>query len=372
MASPAALRVSCRRRRFSFRHRCAYYGPAALHRQGSRSRSTTEAERRFLQLAPRVRANLTPLGRLLWERASDAGAREWLDAATFYPSRKMSSDQARVATCIWLKAPIAELANEADPTGRALMRADRAGHVRRHGGVTRTWADFGIEAGYRLWTEAAIFSDFPPEMDGAARGGVASGSSRRMDVVTIPPTGLKGPAMDPTVRDTATPTLLELWRCSANPACPLKEAETIKRAHYADTPPSWEFFPCAHGMSGDMGPGAHECAGVFARLIATRRNGGQPPARQLLESVRRDVYARLGSAVMRELADQLITAFAGNPRDGLTRDNVYTHSAFRPGGGGGCTAAEMCSCDHANLARFGCVCNAAAPAPRAWARRREG
>ena len=40
-----------------------------------------------------VRAGLTPLGRLLWERAADTGAKHWLNMTPLYASRRLSSDE---------------------------------------------------------------------------------------------------------------------------------------------------------------------------------------------------------------------------------------------------------------------------------------
>jgi hypothetical protein len=53
----------------------------------------------------RIRAALTPLGRLLWERAAGKGAKQWLNIAAKYASLRLDGDHARVATCIWLNAP---------------------------------------------------------------------------------------------------------------------------------------------------------------------------------------------------------------------------------------------------------------------------
>lgn len=104
-----------------------------------------------------------------------------------------------------------------------------------------------------------------------------------------------------------------------------------------------------------MGPGTLECANQLALLIATRRNGGQPPARRLLDAVRREVHGRLGVALMRELAGQIIKTFAGNPRAGLTQANAYVHSRYRRNEAG---AGGVCICDPAAVASLGCVCNA--------------
>ena len=320
-----------------------------------------------------IRASLSPLGRLVWERASGKGSKAWLDMAPLYPSRSMTSVEARVATSIWLHADIHELGRLPDPSGRSSLRADRAGHVQRHGGLKRTYADLALEGGHRVYTEGSIFSEFPAWMDATARGGIASGSQRKMDVVTVPLAGLTGLAIDPTIIDSTSPDLLDQWRSTVDTPCPLAAAEAVKRAHYADTPPAWQLFPCGHGTQADMGPGAHACAAELARLIATRRNGGHPPTRSLLDSVTREVYGRLGFSVMRELADQIISSFAGSPRAGLTADNAYTHSRFRQGGMGGRSAAgapaALCSCGRADVARLGCACNASQPGGQT--RRRE-
>jgi len=332
---------------------------AAAAAQGKLSAALSKCKRAA------VRAGLTPLGRLLWERAADKGAKAWLDMAPIYAARKLTSDQYRVAASIWLHSGIAELSSLADPSGRSLMRADRAGHVYRHHGLARTYADLGLEAGHRVWTEAPVFPEFSASMDTAARGGVASGSSRRIDVLTVPTGALTGMAIDPTVLDPATPVLLARWCSAADVPCPLKAAELVKRAHYADLPRDWELFPCGHGTQGDMGPGGHACVNKLAALIAAHRNGGLQPARAALDAVRREVYGRLGCSLMRELADQIIKSFAGSPRAGLSKENAHVHSAFRSGGAGARSSASACTCDAADVARSGCACYAPAAGGRA-------
>ena len=112
-------------------------------------------------------------------RISDAGSRG-------VALHRWHSVWYRVATLIWLNGNIAELADLPDPSGLSFMRADRAGRVRRHNGLARTYADLAHEAGQKVWTEALIFPDFPASMSARARRGVQSGAQRRMDVVTIP------------------------------------------------------------------------------------------------------------------------------------------------------------------------------------------
>ena len=73
---------------------------------------------------------------------------------------------------------------------------------------------------------------------------------------------------------------------------------------------------------------------ALALEIATRRNGSVLPPRQWVDSVRREIYGRLVLSMMRELANQILSTFSGSPRAGLTKDNAYVHSAFRPGGVG--------------------------------------
>jgi hypothetical protein len=187
-----------------------------------------------------------------------------------------------------------------------------------------------------------------------------------MDVVTVPSTSMIGMAIDPTVLDPASRECLELWSNHADAECPLKAAEGTKREHYADLSAAWKLFPCGHGTQGDMGPGAHECTKELACLIATRRNGGTPPSSAFVGAMRREVYGRLGLALMRELAEQIISSFANSPRAGLTAENAHVHSNFRPGRAG--TPLSPCSCDPDHVGRFGCACNSAAP--RAWAPRR--
>ena len=315
-----------------------------------------------------VRTGLSPLGRLLWERAADKGAKHWLNTTPLYASRRLSSDEYRVAACLWLHGDIAELVGTADPSGRSLMRADRAGRIYRHHGVARTYADLCIEAGNRVWTEAAVFPEFTDAMSTAARGGVERGSSRRIDVLATPMGGLTGHAIDPRVLDPGSPALLERWAASSDSPCPLEAAEHVKLVHYADLPLAWTLRPCGHGTQGDMGPGAHACANALALQLATRRSGGITPTRDYVDVVRREVYGRLGVSLMRELANQIIATFGGNPRAGLTKTNAYVHSAFRAGGIGARSLATSCICADGDAARVGCVCNA--PPGAGEARRR--
>ena len=134
--------------------------------------------------------------------------------------------------------------------------------------------------------------------------------------------------------------------------CPLKACEEEKRAHYADTPPAFTLHLCGLRTRADMGPGTQECANQLALLIATRRNGGQQPVQRFLDAVRRDVHGRLGVALMRELAGQIITTY---PRAGLTQSNAYVRSMYRSATG---AAVSACTCDPAAVASLGCACNA--------------
>ena len=279
-----------------------------------------------------------------------------------YASRRLSSDEHRVATCIWLHGDIAELiGGSAEPTGRSTMRADRAGRIHRHHGVARTYADLCFEAGHRVWIEAPVFPEFTDATSTKARGGVLRGSLRRIDVLATPIGGLTGHAIDPRVMDPARSDLLERWAASASSPCPLKAAEDAKHEHYADLPLAWTLRPCGHGTQGDMGPGAHACVNALALEIATRRNGGVLPPRDWVDSVRRELYGRLVLSMMRELANQILSKFSASPRAGLTKDNAYTHSAFVSGGFGAVSlGAPACSCGSDNVARVGCVCNAPA------------
>ena len=218
-----------------------------------------------------VRAGLTPLGRLLWERAADTGAKHWLNMTPLYASRRLSSDEHRVATCIWLHGDIAELiGGSAEPTGRSTMRADRAGRIHRHHRVARTYADLCFEAGHRVWIEAPVFPEFTDATSTKARGGVLWGSLRRIDVLATPIGGLTGHAIDPRVMDPARSDLLERWAASASSPCPLKAAEDVKYAHYADLPLAWKLRPCGHACRKGPWAPAHT-------LVSTRWRWRSPP-----------------------------------------------------------------------------------------------
>ena len=143
-------------------------------------------------------------------------------------------------------------------------------------------------------------------------------------------------------------------------ACVLKAKEDVKRGHYADLPPAWKLFPCAHGTQGDLGPGGHACVAELSLLIATRRNGGTAPNKNLLASVRREVRGRVCVSLMRELADQIIFKFANSPRPGSPWTTGTRTPAFGRVAGAG---APLLRCAHApRLTR--CATAAFATRPR--------
>ena len=72
-----------------------------------------------------------------------------------------------------------------------------------------------------------------------------------------------------------------------------------KVAHYPDQPPGFTFHPV--GLSTQVGAGAQARA-YFAALglgLERRRNGTDQPRARQTAAVTREVYARVGAALMR-------------------------------------------------------------------------
>ena len=130
-----------------------------------------------------------------------------------------------------------------------------------------------VAGGYKVWLEVTgIYGPFPADMPAAARGRVANGEARRMDLVGVT-TDLRGECVDPSLRDTAAPTVL----ARQTPAEVLAAAEAVKDAHYADTPEPFAFTAFAAGMETNLGPAATKLLNDLSMRIARRRNEGRNP-----------------------------------------------------------------------------------------------
>jgi len=221
-----------------------------------------------------IRRSLNAEELAIFDAAAAPGARAWADVAPGPGVPALDGDAARVAHCLWLGAPIPELSTAADPLGRRRVGSDAAGRVHRHSGLVSIVGDLMVEAGVKVWHEVpGIYGPFPADMPAAARGRTAHGEARRMDLVGVT-ADLKGACVDPTLRDTAAPSVLGR---AGGPAAVLAAAEADKEAHYADTPPPFVFFAFAAGMETNLGPGASQLLSDLSMRIATRRNGGEQP-----------------------------------------------------------------------------------------------
>ena len=186
-------------------------------------------------------------------------------------------------------------------------------------------------SGHNVWTEVTgLFGPFPPDMPASARGQVTNGEARRIDLVTTD-RSLEGKLIDPTVQDSATPTAVAdaAVALEADPNRVLNAAEVIKQAHYQDTPPGFKLHPVA--LSTQMGVG--DCGRAYFALLglalARRRNGTDSPHGRLVAAATREVYARVGVALMRAQADRLAACIAGSPHAALAAATRFVHTAWR-------------------------------------------
>jgi hypothetical protein len=69
----------------------------------------------------------------------------------------------------------------------------------------------------------------------------------------------------------------------------------------------------------------------LGRALACRRNGTATPHPRHLAAATREVRARVGVALMRELADQIAGSIAGSPHAALAGATRYVHTAWRAG-----------------------------------------
>jgi hypothetical protein len=296
--------------------------------------------------------SLDRTGKLLMLAASTRGAREWLDAAPAPHYYRMSSDEGRIATCLWLGAPICELRGSADQLGRSILRMRGLPRMDRHRGVNSVLGDLHIEAGDRVWQEPSNL--YPALAEGSDRG-----AQRRPDLAVVTP-AMARVLLDGTVRDTATATLVGRTDALERPLRSVTLAEEEKNAHYlADTPEGFTFQPIALGSVTEPGPSTRAYLGALAVRLAYRHNNGQPPARRLVDAKKRLIRARLGCAVMRGQAAQIIAAQIGSPHAALLTARRYVHSAQRA------AAHAQCMCEAAASGSGAeCVCYSNTPLAR--------
>ena len=137
----------------------------------------------------------------------------------------------------------------------------------------------------------------------------------------------------------------------------LAAAEAEKEAHYVDTPPPFEFHAFAAGLETNLGPSATALLRKLSASIALRQNGGHEPSDRLRSAVWRRTRARVGRAIMAQLAWQASTAFVASPHAALPRARRYVHSAWRPLSST-CTACVCGASSQDGEAARACCCNA--------------
>ncbi len=99
-------------------------------------------------------------------------------------------------------------------------------------------------------------------------------------------------------------------------------------AHYPDVPPGFTLSPVGFTVQATCGALGKQFLTDLGRTLACRRNGTATPHPRHLAAATREVRARVGVALMRELADQIAGSIAGSPHARATR---YVHTAWRAG-----------------------------------------
>jgi len=283
-------------------------------------------------------AGLDPLGRLLLELASLPGARCWADSLRRSKACQFESWEARFAFCLWLGAPIAELADRSDPLGReALSRA--GANTRRH---TALLCSMFASATRDDWSAKAhaevdgFFGRYDASVPANVRRG--DGSHRRMDGVLVAPGAFI--MFDPTILDGTLPRGVGAFHMDGglpNPS-PLEEGEAVKVAHYAPVPPGWTFYPCARGVQTESGPGAAAWAAKVALEQARAANDGKQPSARLVDIKRKSIDEQTGCAIMRALVAEIASTLESSPHRVLTKETRWLDPRYSTGkgrGGGG-------------------------------------
>ena len=102
-------------------------------------------------------------------------------------------------------------------------------------------------------------------------------------------------------------------------------------AHYPDVPPGFVLCPVGITTQASCGALGKQLLSDLGRMLACRRNGTATPHPRHLAAATREVRARVGVALMRELADQIAGSIAGSPHAALAGAARYVHTAWRPG-----------------------------------------
>jgi hypothetical protein len=309
----------------------------------------------------RIALSLDPVGQLLMQISSTGGgggegAREWMNANPRFPSDRLTDDEARIAYCIWLGAPVWCLAGTPDPLGRGILRAATAERNAAHTALLRTLSAALTRAGLE-WAPEVV------GLFGPRRGlppGDTTGSDRRMDLVAW--LMADRIMVDVTRVDGARDAYVARTDALAQPLHGVLEAEKEKDRTYpaAECPANFVFVPFAMGTQTELGPRAVS----FIQSLAMREaNRGLPgldrPDPAVVASYERFLRRELGVTVMRAQADQILAAVHDTPHAALKHAlrRVPRRTAFGQQHG----RQLLCVCSSAT-----CTCGSGRP-PRAEA-----
>jgi len=135
---------------------------------------------------------------------------------------------------------------------------------------------------------------------------------RRMDIVCL---GSDFAAMcDPTLPNVTSDTLGEFMVVGDLPVeSAVEAAEKVKLRYYGhDLPSGWTFYPAGRGLMTESGPGARLFSHAVAAEQALKLNGGGQPSSRLVAKCLKWFEERTGCAIMRALADDVLTGPSRN------------------------------------------------------------
>jgi hypothetical protein len=277
-----------------------------------------------------ISASLDQQGRLLLHLSAESGAGAWLDQFPRFPDSRLSDTQARIAFLLWLGAPLSGLggtALAADPSGRAALRASTRERIGSHDGIKDVFCDALAESGHCTYSEVTgLYGPYP----GAAPGDLV-GSDRRLDWAATDLAAGQILTGDVCRVDSAADTWLRKPDILSSPLQAAVDAEQAKSKKYdtpGDKPVGTIFSPCCVGTQGELGPGARKFIGYLAARLAKRDCGGQVPSDKAVARHKLFLMQRVGIALMRGQAIQILSVVTGTPFQALASAKRHKHSRF--------------------------------------------
>ena len=277
-----------------------------------------------------ISAGLDQMGRLLLLLSAQPGASAWLDVYPRFPEERIRDTQARIGYQLWLNAPLSGLggaALAADPFGRAALRASTSERIASHDGIKTVFCDALAESGHRTFSEVVgLYGPYP----GNAPGDDA-GCNRRLDWVGTDIAGGQIFTGDVCRVDSASDTWLQKPDILDSPLQAAVAAEAAKTKKYdtpGDKPVGTTFGACCVGTQCELGPGSNKFVGYLAARLAKRDCGGQEPSDKVVARHKRILLQRIGTALMRGQALQILATVTGTPFARLAEATRYVHSRF--------------------------------------------